>query len=42
MDKVNGLQLQLNEEVMVADDLESEKEKLKSLWQPKKSSMKKA
>lgn len=31
MDKVNGLQLQLNEEVMVADDLESEKEKLKSL-----------
>lgn len=31
LDKVNGLQLQLNEEVMVADDLESEKEKLKSL-----------
>ncbi|XP_006866598.1 PREDICTED: uveal autoantigen with coiled-coil domains and ankyrin repeats isoform X2 [Chrysochloris asiatica] len=31
VDKVNGLQLQLNEEVMVADDLESEKEKLKSL-----------
>ncbi|KAM4830838.1 uveal autoantigen with coiled-coil domains and ankyrin repeats isoform X4 [Urocitellus parryii] len=31
LDKVNGLQLQLNEEVMVADDLESEREKLKSL-----------
>uniref|UniRef100_A0A8D0K918 Uveal autoantigen with coiled-coil domains and ankyrin repeats n=2 Tax=Sus scrofa TaxID=9823 RepID=A0A8D0K918_PIG len=31
LDKVNGLQLQLNEEVMVADDLKSEKEKLKSL-----------
>ncbi|XP_076980028.1 uveal autoantigen with coiled-coil domains and ankyrin repeats isoform X2 [Tamandua tetradactyla] len=31
LDKVNGLQLQLNEEVMVADDLENEKEKLKSL-----------
>ncbi|XP_040824885.1 uveal autoantigen with coiled-coil domains and ankyrin repeats isoform X2 [Ochotona curzoniae] len=31
VDKVNGLQLQLNEEVMVADDLESEREKLKSL-----------
>ncbi|KAB0354452.1 hypothetical protein FD755_022990 [Muntiacus reevesi] len=31
LDKVNGLQLQLNEKVMVADDLESEKEKLKSL-----------
>ncbi|XP_036763751.2 uveal autoantigen with coiled-coil domains and ankyrin repeats isoform X1 [Manis pentadactyla] len=31
LDKVNDLQLQLNEEVMVADDLESEKEKLKSL-----------
>ncbi|XP_045141638.1 uveal autoantigen with coiled-coil domains and ankyrin repeats [Echinops telfairi] len=31
VDKVNSLQLQLNEEVMVADDLESEKEKLKSL-----------
>ncbi|XP_027707510.1 uveal autoantigen with coiled-coil domains and ankyrin repeats isoform X1 [Vombatus ursinus] len=31
LDKVNGLQLQLNEEVMVADDLENEKEKLRSL-----------
>uniref|UniRef100_A0A8D2B7F3 Uveal autoantigen with coiled-coil domains and ankyrin repeats n=1 Tax=Sciurus vulgaris TaxID=55149 RepID=A0A8D2B7F3_SCIVU len=31
LDKVNGLQLQLNEEVMVADDLENEREKLKSL-----------
>ncbi|KFO38022.1 uveal autoantigen with coiled-coil domains and ankyrin repeats isoform X1 [Fukomys damarensis] len=31
LDKVNGLQLQLNEEVMVADDLEREREKLKSL-----------
>ncbi|XP_072471537.1 uveal autoantigen with coiled-coil domains and ankyrin repeats isoform X3 [Notamacropus eugenii] len=31
VDKVNGLQLQLNEEVMVADDLENEKEKLRSL-----------
>ncbi|XP_044521247.1 uveal autoantigen with coiled-coil domains and ankyrin repeats isoform X1 [Gracilinanus agilis] len=31
IDKVNGLQLQLNEEVMVADDLENEKEKLRSL-----------
>ncbi|XP_076781558.1 uveal autoantigen with coiled-coil domains and ankyrin repeats isoform X2 [Arvicanthis niloticus] len=31
LDKVNGLQLQLNEEVMVADDLESEREKLKTL-----------
>ncbi|XP_060231440.1 uveal autoantigen with coiled-coil domains and ankyrin repeats isoform X2 [Meriones unguiculatus] len=31
LDKVNGLQLQLNEEVMVADDLEMEREKLKSL-----------
>ncbi|XP_055990903.1 uveal autoantigen with coiled-coil domains and ankyrin repeats isoform X3 [Sorex fumeus] len=31
LDKVNGLQLQLNEEIMVADDLQREKEKLKSL-----------
>lgn len=31
LDKVNDLQLQLNEEIMVADDLQREKEKLKSL-----------
>ncbi|XP_074090624.1 uveal autoantigen with coiled-coil domains and ankyrin repeats isoform X2 [Macrotis lagotis] len=31
LDKVNGLQLHLNEEVMIADDLENEKEKLRSL-----------
>ncbi|XP_028920963.1 uveal autoantigen with coiled-coil domains and ankyrin repeats isoform X2 [Ornithorhynchus anatinus] len=39
LDKVNELQLQLNEEFMVADDLEREKEKLKSLLTAKEKQL---
>lgn len=35
LDKVSGLQLQLNKEVVLADDLESEREKLKTLLEVK-------
>lgn len=39
LDKVGGLQLQLNQEQMITDDLENEKEELKSLLEAKEKEL---